>query len=527
MSTTSYAGHSEPSDLAPLVQGSASSDSRSSLIQRLLCSVWLWPMVLTLALGLYKISKPELWRDELASWSAASRSVPQLFRLLGHVDTSSGAYYLFLHFWIKIFGDSIVALRLPSVLAMAGAAGCVALLGRRMFSTSAGVLAGLAFAVMPAVSRYAQEARSYAFTILGVTVATMLLLRALEKPQARRWTAYAVCVAATGAMSLVSLVLLPVHALVVFLEWRSRRDQRALWGFPLACGVALLPLLPLALAASKQASEQISWVSAPTVKDLRAIWPLLMDSYVVAYALAATLVALIGAALVRRVDRRQAAIAGALAVLPVLLVWLVSQGGQSYWLARYLLIVLPAWAIIVGATLAALGRTAGVCGLVALALLALPDQAGVRTPGSHDRWDYPHVPATPWLDYSGTADIIQANYEPGDGLAPLPSIHFPLMWDLGLRYHLPPGELGMRTVLKQQTPIKAAQLSETDTAHPAGGIGKEPRLWLETLTNPAGIYFYFPPDMAAALQAHYRLERTWHPANGTTVALLVRTSPSQ
>ncbi|MEY9969612.1 hypothetical protein ABIA33_007701 [Streptacidiphilus sp. MAP12-16] len=196
MSTTSYAGHIEPSDLAPLVQGSASSDSRSSLIQRLLCSVWLWPMVLTLVLGLYKLSQPELWRAELASWSAASRSVPQLFRLLGHVDTSSGAYYLFLHFWIKIFGDSIVALRLPSVLAMAGAAGCVALLGRRMFSSSAGVLAGLAFAVMPAVSRYAQEARSYAFTILGVTVATMLLLRALEPdhrehhPEAPRPTAH-------------------------------------------------------------------------------------------------------------------------------------------------------------------------------------------------------------------------------------------------------------------------------------------------------------------------------------------------
>ena len=41
-------------------------------------------------------------------------------------------YYLLLHFWMAAFGDSTDAMRTLSVLTMAGAAACVALLGRRL-----------------------------------------------------------------------------------------------------------------------------------------------------------------------------------------------------------------------------------------------------------------------------------------------------------------------------------------------------------------------------------------------------------
>jgi hypothetical protein len=39
---------------------------------------WCWPALLTLALGFYQVGRPELWRDELASWSFANRPVPTL-----------------------------------------------------------------------------------------------------------------------------------------------------------------------------------------------------------------------------------------------------------------------------------------------------------------------------------------------------------------------------------------------------------------------------------------------------------------
>ena len=98
-----------------------------------------------------------------------------------------------LHYWIAAFGDSIDAMRSLSVLAMAGAAACVTLAGRKLAGTGPGLLAGLVFALMPSVSRFAQEARSYALEVLVATLAALLLLRALDRPSVPRWVAYGRC----------------------------------------------------------------------------------------------------------------------------------------------------------------------------------------------------------------------------------------------------------------------------------------------------------------------------------------------
>ena len=58
---------------------------------------WAAPVVVTAALGLFEIGVPQLWRDELASWSAASRTLPQLWAMVHNIDAVLGVYYLGLH----------------------------------------------------------------------------------------------------------------------------------------------------------------------------------------------------------------------------------------------------------------------------------------------------------------------------------------------------------------------------------------------------------------------------------------------
>jgi hypothetical protein len=86
---------------------------------------WCWPALLTLALGFYQVGWPELWRDELASWSFATRPLPSLIATARHTGAAQLAYYLLLRAWITAFGDSVDAMRGLSVLAMAAAAACV------------------------------------------------------------------------------------------------------------------------------------------------------------------------------------------------------------------------------------------------------------------------------------------------------------------------------------------------------------------------------------------------------------------
>ena len=150
---------------------------------------WCWPALATVALGFYQIDRPVLWRDELASWSFASRPVSGLIATAHNTGAAQLAYYLLLHFWLAAFGDSTEAMRALSVLAMAAAAACVTLVGRRLAGARAGLLSGLVFALVPSISRFAQEVRFYSFEVLVAMLATLLLLRAMDQPSVRRWLA--------------------------------------------------------------------------------------------------------------------------------------------------------------------------------------------------------------------------------------------------------------------------------------------------------------------------------------------------
>src|SRR5215510_4725568 len=72
--------------------------------------VWAAPVVLTLAICCYQATRAALWTDELATWSAARRPLGEIFDLLGNVDAALGSYYVFMHGWISVFGDSEWAL---------------------------------------------------------------------------------------------------------------------------------------------------------------------------------------------------------------------------------------------------------------------------------------------------------------------------------------------------------------------------------------------------------------------------------
>src|SRR4051812_37053630 len=148
------------------------------------------PALVTLVVGGFGVNSRELWEDEYATYHAATISWGALGRLLRHLDLVHAVYYVFLRGWLALAGDSLLALRLPSLLAMAAAAAAVALLGRRLVNAWVGVAAGLTFALLPSVSRYAEEARSYALVTAGAAFATLLLLRAIDRPTGRRFGGY-------------------------------------------------------------------------------------------------------------------------------------------------------------------------------------------------------------------------------------------------------------------------------------------------------------------------------------------------
>ncbi|MFD8082267.1 glycosyltransferase family 39 protein [Kitasatospora sp. NPDC059722] len=497
---------------------------------RLLRSVWLWPAVVMLGLGLFRLGTPVLWRDEVATWTVATRSLPDLLRLLQHVDASNGAYYLLMHAWTAVFGDSAVSLRLPSVLAMAGAAAFVGLAAERLFGgrvTAVG--SGLLFCAVPQVSRFAQEARAYALVTCAIAAATWFLLRALERPGWRRWAPYCVAMAVAGVLHLVSFSTVAGQAAVVLLHlWRTRgtADRRLLWQYPAAVLVAALPLVPVVVLGARQSERQLGWIGTPTLDALWHFGETLAgapDVFIAVVLLAVPAVVLPG----RRVQALQALL---LAVVPVVGVWLVSQGGTSYFVDRYLLFTVPAWAALGGGGVAAVYkaltglarrgprrkrlRVAGMA--LALALLAvpswaaLPRQATVRYESAHA-----HEP------FRAAAGLIAAGYRPGDGLAvPLGDQSWAMIGP-GVAYYLP-ADVRPYPVFVAQGAVEAAELSPTACAVPADCLGRADRIWLVVLGQTTDPLAAMLPDDAQALRARYGAPTRVTPLDGATLALLDR-----
>lgn len=454
--------------------------------------LWLGPALLAFVLGCYHLGRPELWRDELWSWKFAAEPVHALLTGVSAFNPALITYELVLHYWIAAVGDSVPAMRLLSVIAMAAATAVVTLLGRRLAGTRAGLFAGLIFAMVPSVSRFAQEARYYAPQVLAVALASLLLLRALDRPAVPRWAAYAASLTVLGYLDLVAFAVLAGHAAWVALRWREDRDTRLIWFVP-ATMAGIAACLPILTGAVSTAGNQVGWIARPGVSVAEVTgfgWNLFYSAPVAAAVLVLGLFAWTA-------RRAAAAVAASLAVLPVLAVWLLSQGPHSYFLPRYLLYTLIGWTLLAGIGLSRIQWPQAIACVLAIALLGASDQQMIRQTGAHDWPTYPAGAAGDYyLDYAGVASRIAGQARPGDGL------WYPMNnWQMigpGIRYYLPPTLRGrFVSVTRPQA-----------------------RIWIVASGRPANPYRQMNKGYATALR-HYTLTGTWH-RHGLTLFLITR-----
>ena len=527
---------------------------------------WAVPAVVTAVLGLIEIGVPQLWRDELASWSAANRTLPQLWAMLHNIDAVLGVYYFGLHLWMAVFGDSATAMRLPSVFAMAAAAAVVALIGRRLAGGVAGVASGLVFAVVPSVSRYAQEARPYAFATFFAALATLMFLRAMERPRWSRWAIYSVVLAAAGSANLIAVCVAAGHLIIVLWDFCQRTvrvggdgtadsgkelpgGRLAPEGSPLLlvkrfCAAVIVGgilVSPLVIEGHAQEGWQIGGVAAPHVAQLIGVSGGLWQELFASVPVAAAVMLLAVVSLIAAPDARRRSIAGyalALAVVPVVAVWLISRGPSSYWTFRYMLFSVAGWSVGAGIGVAflaerfkrvRLGRLAGAVSprfflaaiLVAVVgLLGLHDQLQIRQNEAHNLWAYPEILSngTP-VDYQAAAAVVKANARPGDRIAYEVGDENHYQIDTSIAYYLRGS--APAPVFQAQSQVEANNLQPVECVDPSACITGTPRIWVvyvdHLATDPFSALPY--PEEAFLQTLGYLAQTTWS-ENGITVALL-------
>lgn len=492
------------------------------------------PAVIVLILGLSGLGGRQLWRDEHSTYWASSLPLADLRHLLHNVDIVFAPFYAFMHVWIAVFGDSVVALRLPAVLAMAAAAALVAALGKRLFGTRVGVIAGLLFAVLPSVTRFAQEARPYSFVLAMVTAATLTLVHAIDRPQPRAawaawrqwgpWAGYAVTVLAVGWSHLVALSVLAVHLTFVVLA-ACRQDRAAgralLMRWLAATALGLIPVAPIAIKALSQ-TWQITWLKE-TDPSLPILAVRLFQSGFVATVVIA--LAVVGAGVLRT---RSLPIV-AWAVVPPLLLYFTFDLVHLFHF-RYLLYTVPAWVLLAAVAIERVAQfvvakrgpirwavgAAATLAMVTVVGLSVTDQLAVR-----------QDPAANEADFKSAAAVVTVNSRPGDAIAyagddkgGIKSLRRAMAYEL--RDSAQPDDAFLAVSAQARGRFDGVEYEE-----PGLYLGDHRRIWLVTNAASRDAFAEMPLPRADLLRAQFTVTRTWRFTRVKVVLLERDTGPLQ
>jgi uncharacterized membrane protein len=220
--------------------------------------------LLALLLRLYKLNYYDYFDDEVITTFVARQSAAEIFRNVMVNDSHPPFYHILLHFWRAGFGESLVALRLFSVVTSVACVPLTYMLGRMIASRPAALVAAALMAIAPFQIYHSQQARMYPLLTLIVLVTTLVFFQAWQRGGWLRWLGFGLCVTAglyTHVYFPLSLLALDLWAL--YETYIHRRIDRSRWvGLIIAhilAALAFLPFLPTMLGTVRMV-VQTFWI---------------------------------------------------------------------------------------------------------------------------------------------------------------------------------------------------------------------------------------------------------------------------
>jgi mannosyltransferase len=368
--------------------------------------------VLAAVVSLGCAGRPSFWYDEAATISASySRSLHQLWQMLGNVDVVEGLYYLLMHGWFDVFPPTEFWSRVPSGLAVAGTAAGVVVLGRQFVSRDAAVASGVVCAILPRSTWAGIEARPYALSMMAAVWLTVLLVRATRRDNKWVWLSYGIVLTISILLDVYLALLFVAHIAFIWLFQRSHTVRRR---FAMTSALAGCVLTPFIVAAVGQA-RQISWIGPigrRTIEDVtiqqyfeRDPPFALLSALVVA---AAIVLWLRTSAQLTDSGRQLLTLAIAWLLIPTALIVVWSTLVHPIYTPRYLAFTAPAMALVLGICIAAVASRPWTAALLIglFAVAAAPNYVLAQR----------NTYAKYGMDYSQVADLITAKAAPGDCL---------------------------------------------------------------------------------------------------------------
>ncbi len=223
-------------------------------------------IILSIFLRIFLLDYESLWLDEGSSVKFAKLGIWEILKST-QTDAHPPLYYLILHFWIKIFGDSEFSLRFPSALfgifcVIAVYKFCLDFLTEKVALVSSLITGVSTFQVF-----YSQEARMYSLLCLLSILSFYFFVKILHRSDLKNFSFYL----------LVNVLLIYTHLYSFFVLlaqfiFMLIFERKKLWGFVLSFLVLFLFYLPRLFVVLKQANEILIsgefWLPKPGLVDI-------------------------------------------------------------------------------------------------------------------------------------------------------------------------------------------------------------------------------------------------------------------
>jgi len=229
---------------------------------------YLISLVILVILGFYLrftgIFKPEgLWTDEMVSYNFAHQSFPfGILDILYHKEFQPPFWYLFLHIWMKVFGEGDFWLRFSSLIFGVSLIPVMYLVGKEYSSRLTGLIAAIITAINSMLIYYSQEVRLYSMLVLFGALSILFLIKIKNNPNKLNYCGYILSNTAliyTGTIGIMFLL----YEVVLFSIYLLFKDTKRLKAFILAQLITIILYLPYLTTAITHINQAVSSDTSP------------------------------------------------------------------------------------------------------------------------------------------------------------------------------------------------------------------------------------------------------------------------
>lgn len=199
---------------------------------------------LAFALRLYHLDFQSLWRDEVDAVLFAEKGPSGLLPWFIEPGQNGPLYYLLLSFWITLVGRSDFGVRFFSLFLGVLLVPLIYQVGRRWLERRVALFATLLVGLSPYLVWYSQEAKMYSLLAFLSLLSVQLYLLALQRNRWYLWWAYLLATGLSMYVHILAVLLVPFQALFYLISWPRYRGASKAW--LIAMGILVLPYLPLA-----------------------------------------------------------------------------------------------------------------------------------------------------------------------------------------------------------------------------------------------------------------------------------------